>query len=146
MVYLDQQKILRRIWLGTFGSLVLYLVIPFLVPARSPADDATAPDLLRLVFWGLSFVNLGVLWWRRQSDAEQRTARNEPEDRGAEMSALVRNVTHRAIAISLAGSIAVYGLCLALLRGYLLDQYLLTLLSGLCLWRLRPPPRSQSSS
>lgn len=141
MVYLDDQRILRRIWLGTFGSLVLYLVIPFLVPTRGPLEDATAPDFLRLVLWGLSFVNLGILWWRWEPRVERETPEKAREDREREMPALVRNITKRAIDMSLAGSIAVYGLCLALLRGYLLDQYLLTLLSGLCLWRLRPPHR-----
>lgn len=144
MVYLDEQKTLWRIWFGTFGSLLLYVVIPLLVPTRSPLEDATAPDFLRLVLWGLSFVNLGILWWRWEPRAEREAPEKARENREREMPALVRNITKCAIDMSLAGSIAVYGLCLALLRGYLLDQYLLTLLSVLCLWRLRPPHHSHS--
>lgn len=142
MAYLDEQRILRRIWLGTIGSLVLYLVLPFLVPKPSPVGNATTPDLLRLVLWGLSFVNLGILWRCRELYAKRGRPGKVQE---GEMPAAVRNITKRAIGISLAGSIAVYGLCLALLRGYLLDQYALTVLSGLCLWRLRPPRRSDCS-
>lgn len=128
---LNGQKILQRMWRGALGSLVLYLLIPFLVSAgRHP--DSPGQDRLRLILWGLSIVNVAILWWCR----DRYVDRELPAE--GQMLPMVRNLTNKGIAISLAGSIAVYGLALALLRGYLIDQYLLTSLSALWLWYFRP--------
>jgi hypothetical protein len=134
---LNEQKILRRMWRGVLGSLVLYLLIPFLVSAGRPSDGP-GQDRLRLVLWGLSIVNVAILWWRRDRYVDRKL----PAE--GQVLPMVRNLTNKGIAISLAGSIAVYGLALALLRGYLIDQYLLTSLSALLLWYLRPSSSPES--
>ena len=105
------------------------------------------PEAVRIALWLLSVALLGVLvWWRKHfltkeavltPRAKVPTAVLLPgyespvEQRSTEV--ITFYFTMKLVTFALAESVAIFGFVLAFIGGYLWDQYLLSLLSGILL-------------
>ena len=143
-ILMDQRGAAVILWSCFMISVVIYIVIARNVLADPKyaaglwfADDA------RIVLWFLAVVDLGYyVWWRKQYLTRQSIlsggkrikifrALEGHKGRIEERAATVVStyVTRKIVLFAILEALAVYGLVLAIVGRYFLDQYLLSALS-----------------
>jgi hypothetical protein len=137
MIMERQKRVLKNAWYASASTLIIYLLLPHFILASHRLPVATNVSArLRMVLWVVAFIELVVLlWWKRFMLSPERliaAANNRPT------VALAHYLGKSAAAFAMANSIAVYGLALALIGSYFLDQYVLTLMALILLADLYP--------
>jgi len=143
-----QQKKLARIWLAFAEAILIFLAMPYLFPPVLHPEYA--PETVRTGLWLVSVVDIAVLaWWNRRylgtqsilSQASTNRRIKPPPGLSQPISPLEEGAvkvvswfwTAKLVAFAFAESLALYGLALAVVGGYFLDQYILSFVSGLLL-------------
>ena len=147
-ILMDQRGAAVILWSCFMISIVIYIVIAEHVLANPRfARGLSVAETLRIVLWALVVVDLGyyAYWKKRYVTPEAMFAESQKtklfraleEHKGTleERAAAVVStyVTRKVVLFAIIEAIAVYGLVLALVGHYLLDQYLLSGLSLLLL-------------
>jgi hypothetical protein len=141
---MDQRGAAVILWSFFMISIVIYIVIAENVLANSMyAQGLSFAETARIVLWFLVLVDLGYyFFWKKRYLAPQAILHNSQktklfralqEYKGSveERAAAVVStfVTRKVVIFAIIEAIAVYGLVLAIVGRYLLDQYLLSALS-----------------
>jgi hypothetical protein len=137
-----QHRVLIIVWGSMMATLVIYLLIPRLVaPEGSSFATGAASILLRPFFWVVAVVEVLFLnWWKQDYLKPKRLLPDLPARE--QINAAISHTTRRGIvAFAIAESIALFGLILALIGRFFLDQYLLTFVSGALMIQLYPSRR-----
>lgn len=147
-ILMDQRGAAVILWSCFMISIVIYIVIAEHVLANPRfARGFSVAETLRIVLWALVVVDLGyyAYWKKRYVTPEAMFAESQKtklfralEEHKGEVerraAAVVSTyVTRKVVLFAIIEAIAVYGLVLALVGHYLLDQYLLSGLSLLLL-------------
>lgn len=137
-----QRRVLVIVWGSMMATLVVYLLIPRLVASEGPLLASGAVSiLLRPFFWVLVLFEVLFLNWWKQAYLKPTVLRLErPADEQIK-AAISKTTTRGIVAFAIAESIALYGLILALIGRLFLDQFLLTLISGVLMIQLYPSAR-----
>lgn len=138
-----QTRVVKNLWYAAAGTVFIYVVIPHLIPPFQGSPDLTAFSLrLRFILWAVALVELAILlWWKQRMLAPDRLISAAHDNLTV---ALGHYVGKNAATFSMANSIAVYGLALALVGRYFWDQTILTFISLVLLFYLYPPVRWQT--
>lgn len=137
-----QRRVLVMIWVVMMATLVVYLLIPWVVAPEKPLFASGAFSiLLRPIFWSLVLVEVLFLKWWTRSYLKPKTLLLDPPLEAQIEAAISDTTTRGIIAFAIAESIAIYGFILALMGRFFLDQYLLTLVSGILMAQLYPSVR-----
>ena len=145
---LGLQKKLARIWLAFAETILIFLAMPYLFPPVLHPEYA--PETVRRGLWLVSVVDIAVLaWWNRRylgtqsilSQAATNRRIKPPPGLSQPKSPLEEGAVKvvswfwiaKLVAFGFAESLALYGLALAVVGGYFLDQYILSFVSGLLL-------------
>jgi hypothetical protein len=145
---LGQQKKLTRIWLAFAEAILIFLGMPYLFPPVLHPE--WAPETVRTGLWLVAIVEVGVLaWWNRRYLGTQSILRDASTNRRLEPlsgfskpkspleEGAVRVISWfwvvKLVGFAFAGSLALYGLVLAVVGGYFADQYILSFVGGLLL-------------
>jgi hypothetical protein len=141
---MDQRGAAVILWSFFMISIVIYIVIAQNVLANPKyAQGLSFAETARIVLWFLVLVDLGYyFFWRKRylapqailySSQKTKLFRALQEYKGSveERAAAVVStfVTRKVVIFAIIEAIAVYGLVLAIVGRYLLDQYLLSALS-----------------
>ena len=141
---MDQRGAAVILWSFFMISIVIYIVITHNVLANPKyARGLSFAETARLVLWFLVVVDLGYyFFWKNrylapesilQGSQKTKVFRALQEHKGSieERAAAVVStfVTRKVVIFAIIEAIAVYGLVLAIVGRYLLDQYLLSALS-----------------
>jgi hypothetical protein len=141
---MDQRGAAVILWSFFTISIVIYIVIAHNVLANPKyARGLSFAETARIVLWILVLVDLGYyFFWKKRYLAPQAILHNSQktklfralqEYKGAieqRTAAVVSTfVTRKVVIFAIIEAIAVYGLVLAIVGRYLLDQYLLSALS-----------------
>ena len=141
---LDQRGAAVILWSFFMISIPIYLVIArSILTNPNIGTNRTVAEPARIIFWLLTLVDLGYyFYWRRDkfsAAAVRRDARKSKLFRALEefqgsveenASYIVSTfVTRKVVLFAIIEAIAVYGFVLAFLGRFVLDQYLLSLLS-----------------
>jgi len=158
---MDQRGAGVILWSFFMISIVIYIVIAQNVLANPKyAQGLSFAETARIVLWFLVLVDLGYyFFWKKRYLAPQAILHNSQktkifralqESKGSieERAAAVVStfVTRKVVIFAIIEAIAVYGLVLAIVGRYLLDQYLLSALSLVLLALEYPTERSSKSS
>jgi hypothetical protein len=137
MIMERQKRVLKNAWYASASTLIIYLLLPhFILASHKLPVASNISARLRIVLWLVAFIELVILLgWKRFMLSPERliaAANNNPT------VALAHYLGKSAAAFAMANSIAVYGLALALVGSYFLDQYILTLIALILLAYLYP--------
>lgn len=131
-----QTRMVKNLWRAATGTVILYLLIPHLLPYDIQAPDPTIFSRLRFILWAIALIELAVLlWWKRRVLVPERFV---AAVHGNLSLALGHYAGKYASAFTMANSIAGYGLVLALLGRHFWDQAILTAVSLMLLFSLYP--------
>lgn len=158
-VLLDQRGAAVIIWSFFVISIAIYLFISrHLLANPSFGRGFSYAAAARAVFWLLTLIDFGYyIYWRRHlaPEAVLRDARASKRLRALEgykgadeeraAAAVSTYVTRRVVLFAIIEAIAVYGMILALVGRFLLDQYLLSGLALLLLILEFPSEKSLST-
>jgi hypothetical protein len=122
------------------AALAIYLLIPRIIAPEKPLFSSGA-FLVRPIFWSLVLVEVLFLKWWTRSYLKPRTLPLDPPSEAQIQVAISDTMTTGIIAFAIAESIAIFGFILALIGRFFLDQYLLTLVSGILMVQLYPSVR-----
>jgi hypothetical protein len=141
---MDQRGAAVILWSFFMISIVIYIVIAQNVLANPKyAQGLSFAETARIVLWFLVLIDLGYyFFWKKRYLAPQAILHNSQktklfralqESKGSvekRAAAVVSTfVTRKVVIFAIIEAIAVYGLVLAIVGRYLLDQYLLSALS-----------------
>jgi hypothetical protein len=122
------------------AALAIYLLIPWIIAPEKPLFSSGA-FLVRPIFWSLVLVEVLFLKWWTRSYLKPRTLPLDPLSEAQIEAAISDTMTKGIIAFAIAESITIFGFILALIGRFFLDQYLLTLVSGILMVQLYPSVR-----
>ena len=136
----SQPSVIFVIWTINVVLVVIFLLISHVPFRPRPSSNV---ETIRWALWFVALVQAGgvLLWGSAFSTKERITQRFASFRQEAGASLLSYYISRKIVTLSFIEGIAVYGLILALLGGYLLDQLLLSLLTGILLV-LHYPSRS----
>jgi hypothetical protein len=140
-----QQQILVLLWTLFFCGIFVYLWLTEFVLRKSGfSAGSSLAETARIVLWLLAVIDLGTfVWWRKRFLTREAILRGSKkyktlqvlqehktplEERAAQV--VSSYVTSKIVAFAILEAIAVYGFVLALIGGYVRDQYLVSLASG----------------
>lgn len=140
----SQQQILVLLWTFFVGAIFIYLwVTEFVLKKSGFSVGSSVAATARPVLWLLAFIDLGTfVWWRKCFLTEEtilgaskkyktlqvlREHRTPLEERAAQV--ISSYVTGKIVAFAILEAMAVYGFVLAVVGGYIKDQYLLSFAS-----------------
>jgi hypothetical protein len=140
-----QHQILALLWAFFFCGIFVYLWLTEFVLRRSGfSAGSSVAEMVRIVLWLLAVIDLGTfVWWRKQFLTEAAVLRGSKkyktlqvlqehksplEERAAQI--VSSYVTSKIVAFAILEAMAVYGFVLALIGGYVRDQYLFSFVSG----------------
>jgi hypothetical protein len=141
----DQQQILVLLWIFFVGAIFVYLwLTEFILGKSGFSAGSSLTETVRIVLWLLAFVDLGTfVWWRNRFLSKKGILGRSKkykilqvlqehgtplEERAAEV--VSSYVTSKIVAFAILEAMAVYGFVLALIGGYIRDQYLFSFASG----------------
>ncbi|MBI4523282.1 MAG: hypothetical protein HY695_05650 [Deltaproteobacteria bacterium] len=143
----SQQTILLLLWTFFVSGIFIYLWITEFVLRRSGFLASSAAETVRMILWLLAFIDLGTfIWWRNRFLAKEAILGGTKkyktlqvlqehttplEERAAQV--VSSYVTSKIVAYAIVEAMAVYGLVLAAIGGYVRDQYLFSIASLLLL-------------
>jgi len=144
----DQQQVLVLLWVFFLSAIFIYLWLTEVVLGRSGFSAGSSfAEITRVVLWLLAFIELGTfVWWRRRFLSKEAILGGAKkykllqvlqehttplEERAAQV--VSSYVTSKIVAFAIIEAMAVYGFVLALIGGYIRDQVLFSLASGMLL-------------
>jgi len=153
----NQQKVLVMVWYSFVFMILFFLSAPVFVKGDSilsPNNSAT--EFLRRAFWFLLILQATFLvWWKKRFFPIERLleastrgiilekfvrgAQNPVEKRAGKM--ILNYFVRSILAFGVAESIALYGLVLTVLGHYVLDQYVLSVVSLVLVFYFFPSNR-----
>lgn len=143
-----QQQVLVLLWTFFASGIFVYLWLTEFILGRSGFSEGSSfAETTRVVIWLLAVIDLGTFfWWRKRYLTKEALLRESKkykllqvlqehttplEERAAQV--VSSYVTSKIVAFAIVEAMAVYGFVLALVGGYVRDQYLLSLASCLLL-------------
>jgi len=143
-----QQQILALLWTFFFCGLFVYLwLTEFVLRSSGFSAGSSVAETVRIVLWLLALIDLGTfVWWRKRFLTQEailggskkyttlqvlQEHKTPIEERAAQVASSY--VTSKIVGFAILEATAVYGFVLALIGGYIRDQYLFSLASGVLL-------------
>jgi hypothetical protein len=141
---LDQRGAAVILWSCFTIAVAIYIVIAKTILANPKYGAGLSfAESARIVLWVLAFIDLGYfVWWKKRylttdallDNTQQAKLLRALEERQGEIeqraaSVVSTYVTRKVVLFAIIEALAVYGLVLALVGRYFLDQYLLSALS-----------------
>ena len=140
-----QQQILVLLWTFFFCGIFVYLWLTEFILQRSGfSAGSSLAETSRIVLWLLAVIDLGTfVWWKKGFLTQEAILRGSKkyktlqvlqehktpvEERAAQVVSAY--VTSKIVAFAILEAMAVYGFVLALIGGYVREQYLLSFASG----------------
>jgi hypothetical protein len=157
---LDQRGAAVILWSAFTMFVVVYIVIADNVLANPKyARGLSFAETARMILWGLAIVDLGYyVYWKKRFLAPTAIAAESSKTKilraldtyeglhEKEAASVVSTyITRKVVLYAILEAVAVYGLVLAIVGRYFLDQYLLSALSLLLLAFEFPTARSLDS-